>query len=117
MVSLCTLNFNNDDTCIIFIVPVQVSDVSVTAVTSTSMTVTWIPPDANTYSVVTYYNISYTTSCSISNSTIVTASTTSVMSTDLEEGLTYTITVTAVNVLGESDPMQIVQDTDPICKD
>ena len=85
------------------------------------MTVTWTPPNANTYSVITQYNISYVTSCStgqtISNSTTVTDSITSVTLTDLEEGLNYTITVTAVNVLGESTAMQIVQDTDPICKD
>ena len=84
------------------------------------MTVTWTPPNANTYSVITYYNISYITSCSgqtISNSTTVTGSSTSVTLTDLEEGLIYTVTLTAVNELGESDPMQIVQDTDPIRKD
>ena len=97
------------------LVPVQVSDVSVNTVTSTSMTVTWTPPNANTYSVITQYNISYVTSCSgqtISNST--THPTTSVTLTDLEEGLNYTITVTAVNVLGESTAMLIVQDTTPI---
>ena len=102
-----------------YLVPVQVSDVSVNTVTSTSMTVTWTPPNTNTYSVITHYNISYTTSCSeqiISNSTAVTYSTTSVTLTNLEEGLNYTITVTAVNILGESDPMEIVQDTDPISK-
>ena len=96
------------------LVPVQVSDVSVNTVTSTSMTVTWTPPNANTYSVITQYNISYVTSClgqTISNSTTVTHSTISVTLTDLEEGLNYTITVTAVNVLGESDPIQIVQET------
>ena len=82
------------------------------------MTVTWTPPNANTYSVITQYNISYFTSCSeqtISNSTTVTHPTTSVTLTDLGEGLNYTITVTAVNVLGESTAILIVQDTDPIC--
>ena len=100
------------------LVPVQVSDVSVDTVTSTSMTVTWTPPNANTYSVITQYNISYVTSCSgqnISNSTRVAHPTTSVTLKDLEEGLNYTITVTAVNVLGESTAMLIVQDTTPIC--
>ena len=100
------------------LVPVQVSDVSVNTVTSTSMTVTWTPPNANTYSVITQYNISYVTSCSgqtISNSTRVAQSVTSVALIGLEEGLNYTITVTAVNVLGESTAMLIVQDTDPIC--
>ena len=93
-------------------IPVQVSDVSVNTVTSTSMTVTWTPP---IYSDITQYNISYVTSCSsgqtISNSTTVTHPTTSVTLTDLEEGLTYTITVTAVNVLGESIATLIVQGT------
>ena len=98
------------------LVPVQVSDVSVNnTVTSTSMTVTWTPPNANTYSVITHYNISYVTSCSsgqtISNSTTVTHPTTSVTLTALEEGLNYTITVTAVNVLGESTATLIVQGT------
>ena len=96
------------------LVPVQVSDVSVNAVTSTSMTVTWTPPNTNTYSVITQYNISYVTSCSgqtISNSTTVTHPTTNVTLTDLEEGLNYTITVTAVNVLGESDPINITDET------
>ena len=81
------------------------------------MTVTWTPPNAYTYSVITHYNISYVTSCSgqtISSSTTVTHPTTSVTLTDLEEGLNYTITVTAVNVLGESTVLQIVQHTDPI---
>ena len=99
------------------LVPVQVSDVSVNTVTSTSMTVTWTPPNANTYSVITQYNISYVTSCSgqtISSSTTVTHPTTSVTLIDLEEGLNYTITVTAVNVLGESTAMLIVQDITPI---
>ena len=97
------------------LVPVQVSDVSVNTVTSTSMTVTWTPPNANTYSAITQYNISYVTSClsgqTISNSTTVTHPTTSVTLTDLEEGLNYTITVTAVNVLGESTATLIVQGT------
>ena len=82
------------------------------------MTVTWTPPNANTYSVITQYNISYVTSCSgqtISSSITVTHPTTSVTLTDLEEGLNYTITVTAVNVLGESTAMLIVQDTTSIC--
>ena len=99
------------------LVPVQVSNVSVNTVTSTSMTVTWMPPDANTYSVITHYNISYVASCSgqtFSTSTTVTYSITRVALTDLEEGLNYTITVTAVNVLGESIAIQIAQDTDPI---
>ena len=67
---------------------------------------------------VTQYNIRYVASCSgqtISNTTTVTDSTTNAMLSDLEEGLTYSISVTAVNVLGESDPAQIVQDTPPIC--
>ena len=93
-------------------IPVQVSDVSVNTVTSTSMIVTWTPP---IYSDITQYNISYVTSCSsgqtISNSTTVTHPTTSVTLTDLEEGLNYTITVTAVNVLGESTATLIVQGT------
>ena len=96
------------------LVPVQVSDISVNTVTSTNMTVTWTPPNANTYSVITQYNISYVTSCSgqtISNSTTVTHPTTSVTLTDLEEGLNYTITVTAVNVLGESYPINITDET------
>ena len=111
----------NDDAHTLYLVPVQVSDVSVHTVTSTSMTVTWTPPNANTYSAITYYNISYVTGCSeytIFNSTTVTdPAATSVTVTDLEEGITYTITVTAVNGLGESDPMQIVQAIDPIRKD
>ena len=94
------------------LVPVQVSDVSVNAVTSTSMTVTWT---SLIYSDITQYNSSYVTSCSlgqtISNSTTVTHPTTSVTLTDLEEGLNYTITVTAVNVLGESTATLIVQGT------
>ena len=94
------------------LVPVQVSDVSVNTVTSTSMTVTWKPP---IYSDITQYNVLYVTSCSsgqtISNSTTVTHPTTSVTLTDLEEGLNYTITVTAVNVLGESIATPIVQGT------
>ena len=82
------------------------------------MTVTWTPPNANTYSVITQYNISYVTSCSgqtISNSTTVTGSMTSITLIGLEEGIDHTISVTVLNVLGESTAMQIVQDTDPIC--
>ena len=80
------------------------------------MTVTWTPPNVNTYSVITQYNISYmyVTSCSgqtICNGTIVRDSMTSVTLTDLEEGLNYTITVTAVNVLGESNAIQTTQET------
>ena len=113
MVSFLSNIYNN----LFHLVPVQVSGVSVHAVTGTSMTVTWTPPGANTFSVITHYNISYITSCSgqtFSTSTTVAHPTTSVTLTDLEEGLSYTVTVTAVNVLGESTAMHIVQDTTPI---
>ena len=94
--------------------PAQVNNVSVGMVTSTSITVSWEPPAASTYSVVTFYSVSYTaidcSGASVSNSTMVTMTTT--ILDDLIEGVVYDINVTAGNMLGESIPVEISQETD-----
>ena len=105
---------------VFIVVPVQVSDVSVVNIDSTSMKVTWMPPHANTYSVITSYIVKYEAHCqdvTLANSTFIRSDAEREAILDnLEEGLSYTVTVTAANVLGESRAIQIVKDTDSICK-
>ena len=106
-----------------FSVPAQVSDVSVDAVTSTSVTVTWMPPDPDTHSVVISYTVEYETNCTTSRGVTLANSTfvhidaeRRVVLDDLEEGLNYTVTVSAVNVLGDSNGTEVTLETDPACE-
>ena len=79
-----------------------------------------MPPNANTYSVITSYIVKYEAHClgvTLANSTSIHFDAKrEVVFDNLEEGLSYTVTVTAANVLGESRVIQTINDTDSICK-
>ena len=74
----------------------------------------WISKDEN---YVTYYNISYTPSCPELSSVNVTVfvvphiATYSYTLRELYSGMNYTITVRAGNVLGVSNPLNIINET------
>ena len=77
----------------------------------------WISPSSGNY--VTYYNISYTPSCPELSSFNVTVfvvlyiTTYSYTLRELYSGMSYTITVRAGNILGVSNPMNIINETKP----
>ena len=77
----------------------------------------WISKDEN---YVTYYNISYTPSCPELSSVNVTVfvvphiTTYSYTLRELYSGMNYTITVRAGNVLGVSNPLNIINETKSI---
>ena len=77
----------------------------------------WISPTSGNY--VTYYNISYTPFCPELSSVNVTVfvvpytTTYSYTLSELYSGMNYTITVRAGNMLGVSDPMNIINETKP----
>ena len=99
------------------LVPSPVTSLSVTNVSTTNITVNWISPSSGNY--VTYYNISYTPSCpelSSVNVTVFVVPYTTTYSYTLRElysGMNYTITVRAGNILGVSNPMNIINETKP----
>uniref|UniRef100_A0A1X7THC8 Fibronectin n=1 Tax=Amphimedon queenslandica TaxID=400682 RepID=A0A1X7THC8_AMPQE len=100
---------NSTVTVLRFDVPSPVTSLSVSNVSTTGITVNWTIPSSDNY--VTYYTISYTPSCpqlSSVNETVSVAphqSTTTYSYTlvGLYNGMNYTITVRASNVLGGSD--------------
>ena len=79
----------------------------------------WIGPSIEDVNYVTYYSISYTPSCpelsSVNVTVFVVLYTTAYSYTlsELYSGMNYTITVRAGNVLGESNPMNIINETKP----
>ena len=99
------------------VVPSPVTNLSVTNVSTTGITLNWTIPSNINY--VTYYTISYTPSCtelSSGNETVSVSphqstTTYSYTLTGLHSGMNYTITVIAGNLLGESDLMTINQVT------
>ena len=102
-----------------FLVPAQVTSLSIT---TTIITVNWTSPSREVGNYVTYYNISYSSSClelSSVNVTLISVTShqfTTTFSYTLREsfsGMKYTITVRAGNILGESSPVMILGETDP----
>ena len=99
------------------LVPSPVTSLSVSNVSTTGITVDWTIPSSDNY--VAYYTISYTPSCpelSSVNETVSVAphqSTTTYSYTliGLYSGMNYTITVSAGNVLGESNSSSIKEYT------
>ena len=77
----------------------------------------WISPTSGNY--VTNYNISYTPSCPELSSVNVTVfvvpytTTYSYTLSELYSGMNYIITVRAGNILGVSNPMNIINETKP----
>ena len=111
------LIFNINHCFIDCLVPSPVTSLSVTNVSTTDIIVNWISPRNGNY--VTYYNISYTPSCpelSSVNVTVFVVPYTTTYSYTLRElysGMNYTITVRAGNILGVSNPMNIINETQP----
>ena len=114
--------FNNNHCFIDCLVPNPVTSLSVTNVSTTNITVNWISPSTEGGNYVTYHKISYTPSCPELSSVNVTVSVAPYTTTysytlrELYSGMNYTITVRAGNVLGESNPMNIVNETNPTGK-
>ena len=99
------------------VVPSPVTNLSVTNVSTTGITLNWTIPSNINY--VTYYTISYTPSCTelssgsetVSVSPHQSTTTYSYTLTGLHSGMNYTITVIPGNLLEASDPMTINQVT------
>ena len=103
--------------------PTPVTTLSVSDVSTTTITVKWTSPSSEDGNYVTYYKIFYSPSCpelSSINVTLVSVTphqfttTFSYILRELFSGMNYTITVRAGNILGESSPVMILGETDPI---
>ena len=104
------------------LVPTPVTNLSVSDVSTTFITLNWSSPSSENGNYVTYYNISYSTSCpelSLVNVTLVSVTphqfttTFSYTLRELFSGMNYIITVRAGNILGESSPVMILGETEP----
>ena len=104
------------------LVPTPVTNLSVSDVSNTTITVKWTSPSSEDGNYVIYYNISYSLSCpelSSVNVTLVSVTphqfttTFSYILRELFSGMNYTITVRASNILGESSPVIILGETEP----
>ena len=92
-----------------------------TDVSTTTIAVNWTTPSSEDGNYVTYYNISYSPSChNVSSVNVTLVSVTHQSSTifsytlrELSSGMNYTITVKTGNVLGESSPVIIFDETKP----
>ena len=102
------------------LVPTPVTRFSVSDVSTTTITVNWTSPSSKDGNYITYYNISYSSSCpelSSVNVTLVSVTphqfttTFSYTLRNLSSGMNYTIIVRAGNVLGESSPVMISLET------
>ena len=104
------------------LVPTPVTNLSVSDISITTIRVNWTSPSSEDGNYVTYYNISYSPSCpelSSVNVTLVSVTphqfttTFSYILRELFSGMNYTITVRAGNILGESSPVMILDETKP----
>ena len=105
------------------LVPTPVTNLSVNDVSTTTIRVNWTSPSREDGNYVTYYNISYNPSCPELSSVNVTlisvtphqfTTTFSYTLRELFSGMNYTITVRAGNTLGESSPVMILGETEPM---
>ena len=112
----------NNLTLFYCLVPTPVTSVSVTDVSYTTITVNWTSPNRKNEYYVTYYNISYSpiypplTSINVTLVSVSPHQSATVFSYTLRElssGMNYIITVRAGNILGESSPMTIFDETKP----
>ena len=96
--------------------PTPVANLSVSDVSTTTIRVNWTSPSSEDGNYVTYYNISYSSSCpELSSLNVTLVSVTPHQSTttfsyilrELFSGMNYIITVRAGNILGESSPMTL----------
>ena len=104
------------------LVPTPVTSLSVNDISATTITVNWTSPNSKVGNYITYYNISYSSSCpelSSVNVTLVSVTphqfttTFSYILRELFSGMNYIITVRAGNILGESSPVMILIETKP----
>ena len=104
------------------LVPTPVTSLSVSDVSTTTITINWTSPNSKNWNYITYYNISYSPLCPpLSSVNVTLVSVTPYQSTttfnytlrELISGMNHTITVKAGNVLGESSPMIIFDETKP----
>ena len=104
------------------LVPIPVTNLSESDVSTTTIRVNWTSPSSEDGNYVTYYNISYSPSClelSSVNVTLVSVTPHQFITTfsytlrELFSGMNYTITVRAGNILGESSPVMILGETEP----
>ena len=104
------------------LVPTPVTNLSVSDISATTVTVNWTSPSSEDGNYVTYYSISYSPSCpefSSVNVTLVSVTPhqfTTTFSYTLKElfsGMNYIITMAAGNILGESSPVMILGETEP----
>ena len=93
------------------LVPTSVANLSVSDVSTNTIRVNWTSPSIEDGNYVTYYNISYSSSCpELSSVNVILVSVTPHQFTttfsytlrELLSGINYTFTVRAGNVLGES---------------
>ena len=104
------------------LVPTPVTNLSVNDISTTTIRINWTSPNSEDGNYVTYYNISYSSSCSEFSSlnvrlvSVTPHQFTTKFSYILREsfsGMNYTITVRAGNILGESIPVIIRSKTEP----
>jgi hypothetical protein len=104
---------------LIFDVPSPITSLSVSDVSTSNIRVEWISPSSERGNYVTHYIIWYTPSCpesSLLNVTVPVTPYTTRLNYTLEglySGMEYTIRVRGGNVLGESNPMNIINETEP----
>ena len=99
----------------IFSVPSQVNSINITGISTSELTVIWSPPDDHSY--IEYYNISYTPyDCYTAQSGYINVTDHQYTITGLYSGMNYTVTVTAGNAIGESNPVSITRETVSISK-
>ena len=105
------------------LVPTPVTNLSVSDVSTTTIRMNWTSLSREDGNYVTYYNISYSPSCpelSSVNVTLISVTTHQFNTTfsyilrELFSGMNYTITMRAGNILGESSPVMILGETEPM---
>ena len=104
------------------LVTTPATSLAVSDVSTTTIRVNWTSSSREDGNYVTYYNISYSPSCpellSV-NMTLVSVTphqfntTLNYILRELFNGMNYTITVRAGNILGESSPVMILGETEP----
>ena len=104
------------------LVPTSVTNLLVSDISTTTITVNWTSPSIEDGNYVTYYKISYSPSCpelSSVNVTLVSVTphqfttTFSYILRELFSGMNYIIKLRAGNILGESSPVMILGETEP----
>ena len=117
-------SYLNKDSLTLFhcVVPIPVTSLSVTDISDTTITMNWTSPNSEDGNYITYYNIFYSPFCSelfSVNVTLISVTSHQSITTfsytlrELSSNMNYIITVRAGNVLGESSPMMIFDETKP----